>query len=340
MLLLSETTRCQFAHSTEDFKHNAHSDLIYCVAFKKSSKTGEHALSSSLLYSSTDFFEADGRVENLGIGLNARGVSSFAIVGKYAVVALRDFSAGNNGEILLYVSVDTKTWERAQFPHASSVRLRENGYTIVESNTHSLGIDVVLPNHRTMSTLFVSNSNGTFFVETLEDTNRNEFGIIDLQRIPGVDGIGLANVVANAAEVEWRGDPKIIKSLITFDDGRSWSLIQAPRYDTNGARVGCYPNWDDCTLHLHSVTEPNNFAPIFSSPAPGFIMGVGSIGKTLLPYEDCDTFISTNAGLSWKMVHKKAYKHTFGDSGSMILAVHDQDEVDNVVYSLDMGETW
>ena len=55
-LLLSETSRCQFAHSSKDFKHEAHHDLIYCVAFDTTTNTGTHALSSSRLFASTDFF--------------------------------------------------------------------------------------------------------------------------------------------------------------------------------------------------------------------------------------------------------------------------------------------
>ncbi|KAE9387475.1 Oligoxyloglucan reducing end-specific cellobiohydrolase [Gymnopus androsaceus JB14] len=339
-VLLSETSRCQFAHSTEEFKHEAHPDLIYCVAFDTSSNTGEHSLSSSRLFSSTDFFQSENRVEELGIGKNAHGVFALAIVAKYAVVALKDLSDGNSGEMHLYVSVDTKTWAKAQFPHVSSARLKENGYTIVESSTHSLGVDVVLQDQRSIGTLFVSNSNGTFFVESLKDTNRNEMGFVDIEQLYGVDGVGIANVVANAEQVEGRGAPKLLKSVITFDDGSSWSPLKAPLYDADGARVQCTPNNVDCTLHLHSVTEPHNFGPIFSSPTPGYVMGVGSIGNTLLPYEDCDTFISTDAGLSWKMVQKQAYKYEFGDSGSVILAVNDKDGVNNVIYSLDMGETW
>ena len=46
-------------------------------------------------------------------------------------------------------------------------------------------------------------------------------------------------------------------------------------------------------------------------------MGVGNVGDTLLPYEDCDTFLSTDAGLTWKMVRKKAHKYEFGDQGSI-----------------------
>ncbi|KAH6903602.1 vacuolar protein sorting/targeting protein 10 [Coprinopsis sp. MPI-PUGE-AT-0042] len=336
--LLSYTNRCQFAHSSKDFKHEAHEDLVYCVSFDEKVEEGAH-LHAARLFSSTDFFDKERKVEDLGMDAkSARGVVAFAIVSKYAVVAIKKPSSK---EMELYVTLDAKNWAKAHFPHASSAKLRENAYTIVESTTHSLAVDVVLHDRQAIGTLFVSNSNGTYFVESLKDTNRNEMGFVDYERVYGVDGIGLANVVANAQEVEGRGSAKRLRSRITFDDGRSWQPLRAPLRDDEGNRAKCDPSDEDtCALHLHSVTTPHNYGRVFSSPAPGVVMGVGTVGESLVEYDDSDTFLSTDAGLSWKMVAKGAHKFRFGDQGSVLVIVDDEEYTSKIRYSVDMGKNW
>lgn len=130
--------------------------------------------------------------------------------------------------MLLYVSVDGHTWSQAKFPHGSSSKLLENAYTIVESTTHSLAVDVLTHSKSTLGTLFVSNSNGTYFVESLKDTNRNEIGFVDFEDVYGVEGVGLANTVANAQEVESVGAFKRLRSKITFDDGKILLCFSLP----------------------------------------------------------------------------------------------------------------
>lgn len=336
-VLLTDTSRCQFAHSSKDFRHDGHLDHIYCVSFDSSEVI---SLATSRLYSSTDFFNDDMKIEEFGLGRKARGVVAFAIVSKFAVVALKNLDSVD-GEMLLYVTVDAKTWAKAQFPHASSAQLRENAYTLLESTTHSLAVDVVLQDKSAIGTLFISNSNGTFFVETLKDTNRNTLGYVDYERIYGVEGIGLANIVTNAQEVETRGVSKKLRTMITFNDGSSWTPLRPPREDMFGEKTPCdLSDTTLCALHFHSVTTLHNFGRVFSSPAPGFVLGVGSIGESLWEYKSSDTFLSTDAGLTWKMVSKGAHKYEFGDLGSILVLVDDEEVTDTIKYSLDLGKTW
>ena len=78
---------------------------------------------------------------------------------------------------------------------------------------------MVLQDRSSIGTLFVSDSNGTFLVEILKDTDRNDLGYVDYGKLYGVDGVGLANVVSNIKDVEGRGTRKQLKTMITFDDG-------------------------------------------------------------------------------------------------------------------------
>jgi hypothetical protein len=149
-----------------------------------------------------------------------------------------------------------------QFPHASTARLRENAYTIVESTTHSLAVDVMLQDQSSIRTLFVSNSNGTFFVQSLKDTNRNEMGFMDYENLYGVEGVGLANVVANAQEVEGRNVPKQLKTLITFDDGVYFSCPCAFPLTLGSSYTGS--SWQSMLLppivmaNAYTVTPPTS----------------------------------------------------------------------------------
>ena len=69
-------------------------------------------------------------------------------------------------------------------------------------------------------------------------------------------------------------------------------------------------------------------------------MGVGSIGEYLQPYEECDTFLSTDGGVTWTMIRMDAHKYEFGDQGSLLVVVNDEDGVDSIRYSTDFGKTW
>lgn len=70
------------------------------------------------------------------------------------------------------------------------------------------------------------------------------------------------------------------------------------------------------------------------------MLGVGNVGESLAPYKDSDTFLTRDAGFTWEEVHKDAHMWEFGDSGSIIVIVNDEEPVDHVQYTLDEGKSW
>ena len=108
--LLAPTKSCRFAHSSKDFIHSAPEDLIFCVVWDTNSSHGER---SSKLFSSTDFFVNDKHVVNFpGGNWDSDGVIALAIVGKFAVAAVKDLNPGSGDEMLLFVSIDGETWAK------------------------------------------------------------------------------------------------------------------------------------------------------------------------------------------------------------------------------------
>lgn len=96
-----------------------------------------------------------------------------------------------------------------------------------------------------------------------------------------------------------------------------------------------------CALHIHGYTERRDPRATYSSPSiVGVLMAVGNVGETLAPYKDSDTFLSRDAGFTWEEVRKDAHMWEFGDSGSLIVMVNDEEPVDFLLYSTDEGASW
>ena len=346
-LLRAQTSQCLFARSDKALTE-APESLVFCVAFDPNQKLGNggwHNIMDSRLYSSEDWFKTSKFVD-LGIGKKARGVVGLGVVSKFLIVALKVGSDGvkraSGGDPMqLYVSTDGTSFRQSRFPHSAMPDLRENAYTIVESTTHSIAVDILTSPTADIGTLFMSSAEGTYFVEALPDTNRNDWGIVDFEQLVGLEGVGIANVVSNREEVVGWGAGKNIKSVITYDDGSNWRPLKAPEKNLNGDDWSCDRNDPAaCSLHVWSVSTPHNYGRVFSSTAPGFVMAVGSVGGKLLAYDECDTFLSTDAGLTWKMIQEGAHTYEFGDQGSVLVIADDEEATDHVHYSYDGGTTW
>lgn len=70
------------------------------------------------------------------------------------------------------------------------------------------------------------------------------------------------------------------------------------------------------------------------------MLAVGNVGESLAKYEDSDIFLTRDGGKVWEEVHKDAHLWEFGDSGSVLVLVNDEEATDHVVFSTDEGSTW
>ena len=307
----------QFAENL-DVPATIAADRVFCIVPGLKIPFG---FANRLVYSD-DFFRTnnDGLEVQLQHGRPVTGVVSMAAVKRYLVAAAK--SQGTD-ELALYVTDDAQIWHRAHF---GGHKIEEDAYTLLESTNYSIQVDVLTTDREVgMGVLFTSNSNGTYFTRNIEHTNRNSYGLVDFEKIANIQGIVLINTVDNWHEVE-RSDAtkKKVVSRISFDDGRTFQPLRA----------------GEKSLHLHSVTAFANVGRVFSSPAPGIVMGVGNTGEALKPYAQGDLYVSDDAGVTWRLALEGPHKYEFGDQGAVIMAVEDNTKTNKIKFSIDHGKEW
>ncbi|PPJ59650.1 hypothetical protein CBER1_01185 [Cercospora berteroae] len=317
-LLHKDVFSCLWAKSTEIFTtgdERSDRDTVLCIARGQFDFFKSH----NRLIMSSDFFDKEEVEPTMSDGRTVEGITNLAAVKSYLVIAAK---SERTTEMAMYVSDDTKMWHRAEF---GQHKLEEDAYTLLESTNYSMQVDVMTTDRSDpMGVLLTSNSNGTFFTKNIEHTNRNEQGFVDFEKMSNIQGIVMVNTVDNWKDVETKwGTKKKVVSHISFDDGRTWEDLKA----------------DGKTLHLHSVTGQRNMGRIFSSPAPGLVMGVGNTGSSLGDYDDGDLYVSDDAGLTWQKALSKPHIYEFGAQGSIMVAVEDA-ETNKIKWSLNHGKDW
>ncbi|KAG9326226.1 hypothetical protein KVV02_001110 [Mortierella alpina] len=332
--LLAYTHKCEWAISSKTFDE-APTELVHCLEFKMR-VDGSTSFDDIHFVKSQDFFETK-EVVFLGSG-DLSAIIDFETREMFLLAVEKHIKTG---DVSLYVSTDAKTWNKANFPQPAN--LRQDSYTILESTSYSLIVDVKASPEDSFGSLMLSNSDGTYFVRSMQHTNRNREGYVDFEKVQNIDGVYIVNTVSNHASSPRGDDEKRLQTQITFEAGATWQFIKPPDTRPGGGRHSCSPNTDgSCSLHLHSFTSARQTPPIFSSKAaPGVVMGVGSVGPYLLPWEDCDTYLSEDGGITWKPALERPHRYEFGDMGGLIVAVKDDGMAGSFFqYSADRGETW
>ena len=318
--LRQDTRGCTFADANPLFRvsDQASDDRIFCTVMGIYSPFP----SDHRLLVSDDYFDNE-EEPALDGDRTVKGIIDVKVNKGFLVAAAK---AENTDELALYVTDDANIWHRAEFPE--NHKLTEKAYTILESTNYSIQMDVMNTSPiASMGVLFSSNSNGTYFTPIVRHTNRNLNGIVDFEKIRDIQGILLVNVVDNWEEVE-RGTARIrkVKSRISFDDGRTVQPLTI-----KGGKE---------ELHLHSVTDMSNIGRVYSSAAPGLVMGIGNTGDYLKEYRDGDLYVSDDAGLTWTRALKEAQKYEFGDQGSVLMSIYDEGATSKFSYSTNHGKDW
>ena len=318
-ILMEGSRGCYWAVSTPQFGQDIApeiEDRVFCVVEGLYSPWPK----DNRLLMSDDYFDKDIVEPELDDGRAVPGIISMAAVKNYQVAAAKSDATD---ELALFVTDDASEWHRCEF---GQHRIEEDAYTILESTNYSMQVDVLgsKPNNP-MGYLFTSNSNGTYFTRNIDHTNRNRHGRVDFEKISNIQGIVLVNVVDNWEDVERSTlTDKTVRSQISFDDGRTFQDLKVK----------------DKSLHLHSVTEARQGGRIFSSPAPGVVMGVGNTGKFLKSYDDGDLFVSDDAGVTWTLALEGAHLYEFGNQGGVLVAIDDEESTSFLQYSIDHGKKW
>ncbi|KAJ2776359.1 vacuolar protein sorting/targeting protein PEP1 [Coemansia javaensis] len=293
---------------------------------------------------SEDFFKTE-RVVAFGSGNDGHGgdragggVVAMSVVRGFALAAI---SHARSDEMDLFVSVDGHTWAESRLPLPPGAL--EDAYTVLESSRQSVLVDVQSSTGGVAGALFRSNSNGTYYRLALEHTHRSRDGLVDVERVHGVDGVLIANQVTNWDRAGAARHPEL-RSRVSFDDGARWRFLAPPDRDPAGRRYGCSADGREtgaCALHVHSVTALRTPGRVFGAAgAPGVVLAVGSVGGQLAPHADCDTFLSRDGAQSWAAARKGPHHAQLADSGAAIVLAPSAEPADAVTYSLDGGRTW
>ena len=327
--LRADAQQCMWAKEKVPFesgRDNIDKNRILCIVPKEGGIIG--LLNQHLVYSDDYFKHGDEEEAKIGDGRSGSGFVSMVSATKYVLAAKK---GDHTTEMAMYTTTDGSEWHRALF---GQQKIDADGYTVMESTDYSIRVDVMEgaggPFSPTpMGNLFASNSNGSHFTNLQKHTNRNSFGFVDYERLDNIQGVALANIVANPDAVLERNEAKQLRTHITFDDGRTFKPLRGKRDDRKDE------------LNLHGYSEMRNQGKVYSNRgAPGLLMGIGNLGDDLHDYDESNLWVSKNGGEDWFFGYEGPHKYEFADSGSVVVAVSDSVPTNHVKYSLDYGETW
>uniref|UniRef100_A0A1A7WSZ5 Sortilin-related receptor n=1 Tax=Iconisemion striatum TaxID=60296 RepID=A0A1A7WSZ5_9TELE len=297
----------------------------------------------STVLSSTDFFQSE---QNRRVILEQ--VDSFQLRDKYmfATTTRKLFGSHEPSSVQLWVSYNRQPMKAAQFMTRHPI----TEYYIADASEDQVFVCV---NHiNNVTHLYISDTQGLSFSLSLENvlyyspegsgsnTLIRYFAnepFADLHRVEGLRGVFIATLINGSASED------NMRSVITFDKGGTWELLQPPASDSLGGTVECQLS-KGCSLHLaQRWSQLFNIQlrrmPILSKDsAPGLIMATGSVGRNLA--NKPNVYVSSSAGARWKEALPGPHFYTWGDHGGILMAIAQGGSTTHLKFSTNEGETW
>uniref|UniRef100_A0A3Q3EAT1 Sortilin-related receptor n=1 Tax=Labrus bergylta TaxID=56723 RepID=A0A3Q3EAT1_9LABR len=297
----------------------------------------------STILSSTDFFQSE-----LNRRVILEQVDSFQLREKYmfATTTRKLFGSHEPSSVQLWVSYNRQPMKNARFMTRHPI----TEYYIADASEDQVFVCV---NHlNNVTHLYISDTQGLSFSLSLENvlyyspegsgsnTLIRYFAnepFADLHRVEGLRGVFIATLNNGSVSED------NMRSVITFDKGGTWELLQPPAADSLGGSVDCQLS-KGCSLHLaQRWSQLFNIQlrrmPILSKDsAPGLIMATGSVGRNLA--NKPNVYVSSSAGARWKEALAGPYFFTWGDHGGILMAIPQGGATTHLKFSTNEGETW
>ena len=274
----------------------------------------------SLMVTHYPFGSSSTREFDSNLGLH----DAFLIVDKYIFV--QHTVNKDTLEVELLVSYNRQPFNVARIPFEDS---HDNYYVGSYRSAQAL---VIVRHTSGVDNLYLSDETGTYYSLSLDNIVLDVQNGVDLELIDSMNGTFIANQYVNGGST--------IRTVITFDNGAEWHLLQAPEVTKGGVETDC--EIPLCSLHLQMYSTYFSRLGVYSRiSAPGIIIAHGNYGQNL-SQNVVDLYISRDGGLRWEQTLVSSWDIQIIDHGGLLVAAKDYHQVEEtyIMYSCNEGLSW